>query len=749
MKKGYILFLILAFLGASPLSAKHIIGGVLTYECLGGGTYRFTMRMYRDCSDPTGAGFDFNAPFSIYKGSSTIPLTTIFQSPQPGATIGVPPPDGNPCLQVPADVCVQETIYSFNYTFSDWPSTESYHISYQRCCRNNNITNVINPEITGATFTVEILPASQELCNNSPVFEALPPTVICAGEPLQYFHTAFDAEGDQLIYELCAPLQGAGPGGSAGFPGPANACDGLLPNPVCPPPYNPIQFFPPYTPLNPLGGSPPITIDPNTGLLSGTPTALGQYVVGVCVSEYRNGVLLSTIRRDFQFNIGVCEPTVQASLVATQIPGTQGYLIRSCSDEPFTIENNSTINPNIDQFIWEFYLPDTTLLVEEFNPTVDFLPGTGLYTAAFIINGGSLCGDTAALAIEIFPEIDADFNFQYDTCVAGPVFFTDASVSGGGEIVSWSWSFGDGGPGSNEPNPFYQYTEAREAPVQLTVTDVNGCVDSRIQLVRYFPVPALILVSPSRAKACPPQNIIFANLSSPIDDTYQVFWDFGDGGSSEEISPEHTYLDPGTYSVLLEITSPIGCFTDTLFSELIEITEPPLAGYSYNPETVGILAPSVQFTDESERAALWEWRIDGRPIGNQPNLSYVFPDTGQYEVTLLITHPQGCIDSLTRLIDVIPEIYYYLPNAFTPNSDDLNDQFMGAGYMRGATNFRMDIWNRWGELIYWAESPSEGWNGQRRNDGRLAPPGQYFYRINFIGPRGEPFSYEGWVTLMN
>jgi gliding motility-associated-like protein len=127
----------------------------------------------------------------------------------------------------------------------------------------------------------------------------------------------------------------------------------------------------------------------------------------------------------------------------------------------------------------------------------------------------------------------------------------------------------------------------------------------------------------------------------------------------------------------------------------------------------------------------------------------VFPDTGLYEVTLLITHPQGCIDSLTRLIDVLPEIYYYLPNAFTPNSDDLNDLFLGAGYMRGATMFRMDIWNRWGELVYWSESPDEGWNGQRRNDGRLSPPGQYFYRVNFVGPRGKPFSFEGWVTLMN
>lgn len=741
MKKIYPL-LLLAFLFASPAFGKHIIGGVLTYECLGGGTYLFTMKMYRDCSDPTGAGFDNNAPFSIYQGNSNTPITTLFHSPQPGSIVSVDPPDGNPCLELPSDICVQEAIYSFQYTFPNWPSTESFHITYQRCCRNNNITNIISPESTGATFTVEITPASQELCNDSPVFDTFPPTVICAGEPLQFLHTATDPEADQLIYELCAPFQGGGLAQN-------NGCNGIVPNPACPPPYDPVQFFPPYGPLNPMGGNPPISIDPNTGLITGTPTNLGQFVVGVCVSEYRNGVLLSTIRRDFQFNIGICEPTVQASLVAMQVPGQQIFQIRSCSDEPFDIENNSTIDFSIDSFYWEFYLPDTTLVLDDFNPTVDFLPGTGIYPAAFIINGGSVCGDTALLNIEIYPEIEANFSFEYDTCVAGPVFFTDASVSGGGDVVGWNWDFGDGSPEVTEQNPFHQYLEAQEAPATLTVTDVNGCTDTLSTGLRYFPVPGLILVSPSKARACPPETVLFSNLSTPIDETYEVLWDFGDGSSSELISPEHTYLSTGNYTVSLQITSPIGCYTDTTFTELIQIEEPPVADFQFIPDSVGILNPGVQFADQSQRAALWDWYIDGRRISDRSDLSYVFPDTGMYQVTLVVTHALGCTDSLTRWLDVIPEVYYYLPNAFTPNSDELNDAYLGAGYIRGITNFQLEIWSRWGEQIFNTTDPTEGWNGQRKNDGRLAPPGVYRCLVSFIGPRGEPFAFERWVTLMN
>ncbi|RME05375.1 MAG: hypothetical protein D6816_08995, partial [Bacteroidetes bacterium] len=116
MKHLFTLFLF--FVAMAGLQAKHIIGGVLSYECLGDGNYRFTMKMYRDCAGG-GAQFDNGAPFSIYKGDSQTPIVTITRPPSQVIPIN---PEDNPCLQIPPGVCVEEGIYVFEYQFDDWPS---------------------------------------------------------------------------------------------------------------------------------------------------------------------------------------------------------------------------------------------------------------------------------------------------------------------------------------------------------------------------------------------------------------------------------------------------------------------------------------------------------------------------------------------------------------------------------------------------------------------------------------------------
>jgi len=183
-----------------------------------------------------------------------------------------------------------------------------------KCLCGARIVNIIGPGETGATFFVEITSEAQALCNNTPTFNDFPPIVVCVNEQLNFDHSATDVDGDLLVYELCSPLKG---GGTAGWQTPGNAADfnGTNPNPDAPPPYDNVTFLSgTYSPLDPIGGDPPLSIDPATGLLTGTPDAEGQFVVGICVKEYRNGVLLSTIQRDFQFNVAFCEPTVVATV---------------------------------------------------------------------------------------------------------------------------------------------------------------------------------------------------------------------------------------------------------------------------------------------------------------------------------------------------------------------------------------------------------------------------------------------------
>lgn len=736
--------------GAAQATAAHIIGGEITYECLGPAPsgaqqYRFTMTIYRDCQ-ANGANFDsapggaFPASITIWRPSGNAPVLTRNLS-APVVSL-VNPGAGNPCLVVPPNVCVQKGVYTFT---QELPIiSESYFVVYQRCCRNNTITNIVDPGGTGATYATEITPTAQQTCNNSPTFDGFPPVVLCANRPFSFDFSATDIDGDQLVYELCAPLLGGG----TNF-GNNSAYNGLAPDPDSPPPYNGVSFqAPTYTSQSPLGPNAGLTINTTTGLMSGTPPLLGQFVVGICVSEYRNGELLSTVRRDFQFNVTPCTITLEANIQSDERLDDGTFVVNSCGDPTISFVNESIGQAVTSQFWWDFDLGDTTVRLQQWSPMLT-LPGTGQYTGQLLLNPGAACSDTANILINVFPPLASDFSFAYDTCVAGPVAFTDLSVSDGAQIVSWAWDFADGAL-SAQRSPEHRYATPGQRAVQLLVTDNNNCQDLRTQLVTYFPVPNLIVVSPNSFVGCAPASIFFDNLSAPIDETYLLEWDFGDGQgvSNGDISPTHTFAEAGIFTVALSITSPIGCQTDTTFVNLIDVDPSPIADFSFSPEDPDVFRPEVQFADQSSGAWRWFWQFDGRASSIQQNPGYVFPDTGLQAVTLLVTHPRGCQDSITRFVDVAPKNTFFLPNAFTPNGDGTNDLFRGTGFLLGYKRFDLSVWNRWGQQVFYTSDPFEGWNGQQGNAGSAAPAGAYTYMLKMIGARGELISAQGSVVLI-
>jgi gliding motility-associated-like protein len=735
--------------------ARHIIGGEMTYECLGeqNGSvrYRFKMLVYRDCSANFGADLDNPAPIAVYEcginrscGSFT-QLNAFRSFTTPVRNVRRVSPPNFPCLILPPNVCVEEGTYQFELTLPI--SNESYHIIYQRCCRNETISNISAPGDAGATYAVEITPAAQRLCNNSPTFNQFPPTVICIDQPLDFNHSATDVDGDSLVYFFCPPLLGGGRLGTPENPGNQRACNGVTPTPPCAPPHGTVQFIAPvYSFQSPLAGAPQEAINPVTGIITGTPNKLGQYVVGVCVSEYRNEQLLGTIQRDFQFNIANCSPTVVADIEKDSIINGKQFLLTSCGNNTINFINQSFQRQFVNNFFWQFNINGQAQTFTTWDATVTF-PDTGRYVGALILNPNTECGDTANIFVNIFPQIEADFEFEYDTCVAGPVRFTDLSQSGAGNITNWEWNFGDQ-RNSRMRNPTHRYNEANNFPVTLTATDINRCKDNITKNIPYFPIPPLLIVSPSDFTGCIPAGIFFDNLSSPVDENYDVQWEFGDGGASTEISPTHLYERVGLYSVSLEITSPFGCKIDTIFRDLINVLPSPVADFTFSPSTLSNLDPTATFTDQSQNAVRWQWQMGEFAMLSERNPTFTFPDTGLQAIRLIVTHPSGCQDSITKFLDVVPEVRYFLPNAFTPNSDNINDLFRGTGILVGATDFIFTIWNRWGEKVFETEDPEEGWNGRKFNTGRESPPGIYVCIVQFTGPRGERYEFQTFATLI-
>ena len=436
------LFLGLALLACLPAFGAHIIGGEITYECLGGDDYRFTMKVYRDCN---GGGACFDSQDSGCNSGATLPGTvTVFNGTTIFAVVELGAPDvtsiqpnlSNPCLTIPPNVCVEEGVYLFSLNLPQ--SNQSYTVSYQRCCRNNTISNIVAPDQAGATYTIELTPFAQQTCNNSPVFNDFPPIVICNGVDINFDHSATDAEGDSLVYQFCSPFLGGGDNTTQ-----FTALNGVAPDPDAPPPYASVIFIAPtYSFFNPMAGDPQVDIDLETGLISGVPVSTGQFVVGVCVTEYRNGQVLSTVRRDFQFNVANCTPTVIADIEETEIldiNDEEVFYVRACG--PFDVDfiNESTIPSNIFSQEWQFFIPGPgdDIVVTSFDAEGVTFPGTGVYDGLLVLNPGLQCNDTARILVEVFPAVESDFEFVYDTCVAGPTTFTDLSFS----IVIYTYDF--------------------------------------------------------------------------------------------------------------------------------------------------------------------------------------------------------------------------------------------------------------------------------------------------------------------
>ena len=739
----YILLIIIAILfSLNKSNASHIIGGQMTYECLGPdpnmtnhNLYSISMNIYRDCENgisgfdgsPTGA---FPATVSVFLGNGNSIMDLSLYSP----TISLLDPLEDPCVSQPPNICVEEGVYTFELSLE--VVDEPYTITYSRCCRNSTITNIVNPEETGATFTTSITAEGQSSCNNSPVFSELPPPIICLDYPLTLDFSATDAEGDELTYELCSPLIGGGNTSSTSL-------DGVAPNPDAPPPYDGVTFIgPTYSATNPIGGTPPLSIDPNTGLLTGFPDIQGQFVVGVCIKEYRNGQLLSIVQRDFQFNITTCIPTLQAVIDAPVFDDI--YQINSCNENLVEINNLSTGNvPNLD-YTWYFDLGNNITSISSYDLSYTF-PGAGTYPG-FLVAGSELeCSDTAFINVIISPELVADFQATYDSCIAAPIILENLSTNGNWNIFQTEWKFGNG-TGSSEYNTEVEYTTPGEYDVQIIVTDSIYCTDSLTIPILWYPAPNNITIQPDQFEGCSPLEINFANSTVPIDDETQFFWEFGDGQTSDLVNPSHTFTS-GQYNVFVSTTSPVGCVLDTIYENLITVFDTPVALFDWSPNPTN-LTPHINFINHTAQSQWWEWSIDGELVSFDFETEYSFDDIGLHQVQLVVMNASQCLDTLVQLIDVKQEVTFFMPNAFSPNYDGKNEVYKGTGQIEGINNFSLSIWNRWGELVFQTKDPLEGWNGRKFNTRDHESNGVYTYTVEYLSPDGNHIHLKGNMMLL-
>lgn len=710
--RGLLILLFLTLFSVKSF-ATHIVGGEIYYDCLGGNNYKITLKVYRDCYYGI-PPFDSPGYIGVYDSNGSV-LQTVDMGVADSTLI--PAVINNPCFTPPVDVCVEEGVYIKILNLP--PIAGGYVLSYQRCCRNSSILNIVNASQVGATYQIPILDVSIATCNSTPRYTNFPPLFLCAGVPFSFDHSATDPDGDSLYYQLCDAYEGA---------------DASNPTPVppSPPPYTFVSYTAPYSGANPMSSSPSLIINPLSGLMTGTPNMIGRWVVGVCVSEYRNGILLTTNKRDFQFNVENCPNLPVASIPLQSV---------FCFGNQVHFSQNSI---NAFSYHWDFGESSTVLDVSAINSPTWTYADTGSYNVTLIINPGSLCADTNTSVFRIYPPLVPTFIPPPGECIYKNSFdFTAAGAFMGNGTFNWNFGANANPSTSTQQNPTnIVFNSVGTFPVILTVNE-NGCTTSYTNNVLVYPKP-LANYGLQTAIACDLQPVHFVD-SSQADTPLTYVWGFGDETISTQQNPFHTYPTIGTYFTNLIITTAHGCVDTFALPTSLTVFPSPQAGFTVTPKDTSIFYPDVSMTDQSiDAIACSVFWGDGASYNNCDSV-HRFNKPGTYTVMQVVLNTYGCYDTAYSEVLIRPEFLFWLPNAFTPNNNELNDVFKPV--LLGVHDYSFLIFDRWGEKIYEAKDLDDGWNGCYKS--KLCSNDVYVYKITFRDDVGGNYhQYIGRVTLV-
>lgn len=717
--RNWIFTILFLFFGHAAM-ATHIVGGEIYYNCIGNNLYKITLKVYRDCGpgNNLGTGFDPYASVGIYDSGGNLQQT--LSMPFPGAK-QLPVIIDNPCFIVPPNICVEEAEYTDVVTLP--PKPGGYDIIYQRCCRNPTIVNIINPGSVGATFSAHI-PDTAVSCNNAANFKQFPPLVICQDDSISFDHSAVDTDGDSLVYSLCTPTHG----GSQSNP---------APNPPTSPPFSNVPWKTGYSGTYPIDASPSFKIDSQTGMLTGKATKTGQYVVGVCVSEYRNGKLLNLNQRDFQFNVTQCQVQSVAAIAEQQI---------YCDGRTVSFTNNSQ---NASEFYWSFGDPNSSSDTSTIISPVYTYQDTGLYTVMLIANPGRFCADTSYKTFRVDPPLYPEFDVPSPQCFQGNSFNFEADGKyGPNPEISWDFGSSAKPDSSNLEKPQgIKFSSEGFFPVTLTISEF-GCERSYTDIVKVYPHPEAG-IGLEEEEGCKPFEVKFKNTSTAWTNLkYQ--WEFSNGEFSTDKNPVVIFEDTGKYDVKLTVRTTSGCIdTSEVFREnLITVNPTPVAEFTATPLETSMYEPEISFFDHSDGNIDCIWFFNDSLFLNScpSSFSHSFQDTGNVWVSLVVSNEFSCKDTTLKMIRINPEYTFFIPNSFTPDGDGLNEVYKPKVY--AAREYEFFIFDRWGHLMFKTSDPEKGWDGRISGGDEIAPTGTYVYMVETIDQKNRPHNYTGTFHLL-
>lgn len=302
----------------------------------------------------------------------------------------------------------------------------------------------------------------------------------------------------------------------------------------------------------------------------------------------------------------------------------------------------------------------------------------------------------------------------------------------------------------------YTVTPAQNTTYVVTVSNACGLSVSDSETV-YITLPPSVVFYPDSNIVCAPGALLFTDSSAvmnPNDPIVSWLWNFGDGTSSTVQHPSHIYNQQGTYLVSLTVTTAAGCTNNNAATPVTITGIPaPSAVFSMNSTNLELPNDILILSNQSTGASSYNWTFGDGGTSTATSPQYPYSMVGTFQVELIAMAQNGCLDTATALINVDADVIF--PNVFTPNldgpqgvnynSNDLeNDIFFP--YTTGVVEYTLDIYNRWGELIFHSSDVKQGWDGYYK--GTLCQQDVYVYKAYVKLNNGKEFNKHGSLTLL-
>jgi len=402
-----------------------------------------------------------------------------------------------------------------------------------------------------------------------------------------------------------------------------------------------------------------------------------------------------------------------------------------------------------ETYLWEFGDGSVLSTTDPSNLYFNLSGDDTTYLVTLTTTSTYGCVDTATGLIDVYAQPDVEFiaTPTFQMYPSSTVDFINMSAQGNWD---YHWSMGDGTTSLQEHPSTHNYPSWGDYTIWLSASTPH-CADSVAHTIRIEPAMP-IAVFDTVVPGCEPHTVQFRN-NSIYGESY--LWEFGDGTSSSEFEPEHTYQEYGIYNVKLTVTGQGG--TEVAYRQ-VEVYRMPEVDFTVAPDVVQLPADEIKLFNLSRYGDTYIWDFGDGTTSNEENPRHLYQRIGEYDISLEVITEDGCTDQLVKpaIVTVEGEGYIYFPNAFKPDLDGPNGGFYSLSepeknnifhpYWQGVIEYHLEIYTRWGEKLFYSNDVNIGWDGY--NNGTLSAQGVYVFRSWGIFINGKTFEEKGDVTLL-